>query len=249
MVGCLRGSLLRASDKREIVVGVAGVFVTLERLLKMIGGYFILAAAVIRKTQGNMRWGKTRIAFERLLISRARFSLFALLIESNTLDITLLRTRGDLRVGNGARCRFEIGIGVDGRVRAVLNQGPSIFTLETNAQRLTNRPGWQFNCGREGFCRIKIDTIVAQARAIALHGELNVTETRVGICGDQGAIALHVDAQSGIARRFVPAAAKPVHSEPILEEMLDAVRGNKLMLHLSFEATTLKLDVLPAAIG
>jgi hypothetical protein len=71
MILRLRGSSLRASDKREIVVGVAGIFVTLESLLKMIGGFFILAAAVIRKTQGNMRRRKSRIAFERLLISRA----------------------------------------------------------------------------------------------------------------------------------------------------------------------------------
>ena len=81
VLGSFRVFALRASDQRQVVVCIARVRVTPERLHEMFGGFVIFAAAVVRKTQGDVGWREARIAPECFHVSCARISLLALLLK------------------------------------------------------------------------------------------------------------------------------------------------------------------------
>ena len=89
-LGCLAH---RTTHKREIVMRVAGIFVSHERCFEMSRGSFVFTASIIGQTQSNVCRRKTGIAFQRFCVSIARFALFALLIKRQTLDVALFSTR------------------------------------------------------------------------------------------------------------------------------------------------------------
>src|SRR4030095_6487128 len=52
-----------------------------------------------------------------------------------------------------------------------------------------------------------------------------------------------------VRRRLVPCPAETVHGNPVFNKVLDTMRRYKLMLHLRLKSSTLKFNVLVAAIG
>src|SRR5256885_4616038 len=89
MVSGLARSPLCAPDERQVIVRVNCIAVAPERLHEMICGLFILAAAIIRDAQRDVRGGKARITPERFLIRSARRALVALFVESHSFYVRL----------------------------------------------------------------------------------------------------------------------------------------------------------------
>src|SRR5690348_4457227 len=79
--------------------------------------------------------------------------------------------------------------------------------------------------------------------------QLSLIEPLIRRNGNRRAISLHVNSDRRVARRFIPRAAHLVYSKPVLKKVLDAMRCDELMFHLSFKTSALKLDVLPTAVS
>ncbi len=123
----------------------------------MCGCLLVFAAAIVGETQRNVCRCKARIAFERFFVGRTRLMLPAFLIESQTLDIRLFSAGRNLRVRNGTRCRFEVGIAINRRIRPVFNKLAPIFAFEGYGKRLAQGRGGQINRSAECFRRIQLD--------------------------------------------------------------------------------------------
>src|ERR1044072_786420 len=107
-------------NKREIIVSVAGVFISHERSFQMLCRRFVFTASIKGETERDVRRSETRITLQCFEVGQSRFTLFTLLVERESFDVALLRARGIFRIGKRARSRFEIRIVIDGGIRAVL---------------------------------------------------------------------------------------------------------------------------------
>src|SRR2546421_1665161 len=102
----------------------------------MKGCLLVLTAAVVRQAQSNVCGRKARIAFRSFFVRGAGLALLALLVKGHALYVSLFSAVGNLRIRNGARGRFEIGIAVNRRIRAVLNNLAPVFAFEGYGKRL-----------------------------------------------------------------------------------------------------------------
>ena len=78
--------------------------------------------------------------------------------------------------------------------------------------------------------------------------KLSPTKSLIRRDRNYGLVSLQTDSHRRVASRLIPRSTHLINAKPILKEMFDAVRRDELVLHLGFEATSLKLHVLPAAV-
>src|SRR5213593_3837007 len=86
MLRGLGSAPLGAQHQSEVIMRVTRVLIAAQRGRQVLRGRSILAAAIERKTERNAGGSKSRIAFERFAISRARRALVALFVGSQSLD-------------------------------------------------------------------------------------------------------------------------------------------------------------------
>src|ERR1043165_2951566 len=103
----------------------------------MFGGDLVFAASVKGQTESYVRRCETRISLQRFDVRFARFTFFALLVESESRDIALLCAVRVRRIGNRAPCGFEIRIVINWRIGAKSQQHAAVFALEHQLNRLT----------------------------------------------------------------------------------------------------------------
>jgi hypothetical protein len=84
-----------------------------------------------------MRRCEARIAFQSFEVSRARFTFFTLLVESQTFNVALFRAGGILRIGNRTRGGFEVWIVIDRRICSIPEQYAPIVAFKYQLERLT----------------------------------------------------------------------------------------------------------------
>src|SRR5438128_11680514 len=119
---------------------VTCLLVSPERLQEIVGSSFVLAAAIVRQAQRDMR-GCEAIAPERLLVSRACFPLSTLLVRRESFDISLLGAGRNDRIRNRSRRWPEVRVTVRRSVRVIAYQFASIFAslLIGVSWRMSNR--------------------------------------------------------------------------------------------------------------
>src|SRR5512132_3064728 len=130
LLGCFRVPPLRSFNKREIVLSVASIFVASKCLGEMSGCPIVFAATVVRKAQRDMCGCKAGIAFEGFFVRGPGLALLAFFVKGHAFYISLFSAGRNLGIRNGARCRFEVGIAINRRIRAVLNKLAPLFALE-----------------------------------------------------------------------------------------------------------------------
>src|SRR6185503_15472788 len=117
------GSLTqRTLHEREVIMSVAGVFVAHECGFQMSRGHFVLTTSIKGQTERDMRRCEARIALQSFEVSRARFTFFTLLVESQTFNVALFGAGGILRIGNRTRGGFEVRIVIDRRICSIPEQ-------------------------------------------------------------------------------------------------------------------------------
>src|SRR2546425_1644139 len=146
-------------DKAQIVVRVARILVSPQRLFEIGSGPFVFATAIVRQAQRDMR-GCEAIAPERLLVSRACFPLSTLLVRREPFDISLLGAGWNDRIRNRSRCRLEIGIAIRRAEVVIADQFAPVLALKANLERhritILNR---QRDRRDKGLRRVEVNTL------------------------------------------------------------------------------------------
>src|SRR6266404_4560221 len=119
-------------------MSVAGVLVSSKCLVEMSGCLLVFTAAVVREAQSNVCGCKARIAFQGFFVRVPGFAILTLLVKGHALCVSLFSAGGKLRIRNGARCRFEVGIAINRHIRAVFNKLASFFAFEGYCKRLAH---------------------------------------------------------------------------------------------------------------
>jgi hypothetical protein len=96
--------------KSEIIVSVAGIFITHERGFQVFRGRFVFTASIKGQTECDVRRSETRIAFQSFEVSLSRVTFFTLFVERESFDVALLRARRILRIGNRSRGGLKSGL-------------------------------------------------------------------------------------------------------------------------------------------
>src|SRR5258705_12144177 len=123
----------------------------------MIFGNLIFTTAIVRKTQSYVCGSKTRITLQRFCVSGTGLTLLTLLVKCQAFYISLFGAARALWIGNRSHSWFEIGIAIDGHIRAVFNKVAAVFTLESYHYGPARCSCWQGNRSAECLRRIQIN--------------------------------------------------------------------------------------------